>query len=173
MKLPLRTSFVTILFFASFHIATAQKITTPIQLNNYLTGITDTLYKYGQEWGTQLSSSFTSKNFGLLTPFRTRIEEYASKKIVEITAMKNIGGSENFKAAMLEFLTYEKKTVTTYFIPFEKLDSSSTDDNVQKHMNDLIAVGKDESTALQKVNDAQKEYAAKNGFVIEKRDEQN
>ena len=91
---------------------------------------------------------------------------------MDLTAMKDVSGSENFRAAMLNFLSYEKKMIKVYFTAFETLDSSSTSDDIQKHMNDLIAVSKDEEAQLQKVREAQDEYAKKNGFVIEKKEDQ-
>ena len=169
---PLRAACVTILFFVSFHIANAQKITTALELSNYFSSVTDSMYKYGQQWGNQFSASYNSKKFGSLTPMRAKIDDYTSRKIVELTAMKDVSGSENFRAAMLDFLSYEKKMIKVYFAAFEKLDSSSTDDDIQKHMNDLIAVSKDEEVELQKVREAQQDYARKNGFEIEKRNDQ-
>ena len=167
-----RTALFSILFFASFQITSAQKITTALELSNYFSSITDSMYKYGQQWGNLFSASYNSKKFGSLTPMRVKIEEYTTRKILELTAMKDVKGSENFRAAMLDFLNYEKKMIKVYFASFEKLDSSATDEDIQKHMNDLVAVAREEDAELQKVKEAQEEYAKKNGFEIEKTTDQ-
>jgi hypothetical protein len=165
---PLRAACIAVLFFVSFYIANAQKITTALELSNYFSSVTDSMYKYGQQWGNQFSASYNSKKFGTLTSMRAKIEDYTSSKIVELTAMKDVSGSENFRAAMLDFLSYEKKMIKVYFAAFEKLDSSSTDDDIQKHMNDLIAVSKDEEVELQKVREAQQDMLRKMVLKLKK-----
>jgi hypothetical protein len=173
MTSRLRTTTLAILFFFSFHLAKAQQPTTALQFNDYLVSITDTLYMYGKEWGDQFNVANESKDFTSLSPKRTKIEEFAAKKFLEVTTMKDIKGSEKLRAAMLEFLAYEKLMISEHFIPMEKLNSSSTDDDIQKHLDDLSTAGKTESIALKKVSDAQKEYAKKNGFTIEEEKAEN
>jgi hypothetical protein len=85
--------------------------------------------------------------------------------------MKDVKGSEKLRAAMLEFIAYEKMMISEHFIPMEKLNSSSSGDDVQKHLDAFAAAGKAESAILKKVSDAQKEYAKKNGFTIEEAQE--
>ena len=171
MTSTLRTTALAILFFFSFHLANAQQPTTALQFNDYLVTITDTLYMYGKEWGDQFNVAHESKDFTSLSPMRIRIEEYAAKKFLDVTTMKDIKGSEKLRAAMLEFLAYEKLMINERFTPMEKLNSSSTDDDIQKHLDALATASKGEATALKKVNDAQKEYAKKNGFTIEESEE--
>ena len=167
MTSTLRTITLAIVFFFSFHLANAQQPTTAIQFNDYLVSITDTLYMYGKEWGDQFNEANESKDFTSLSPVRIKIEEFAARKFLEVTTLKDVKGSEKLRAAMLEFLAYEKLMINEHFAPIEKLNSSSTDDDVQKHLDALTTAGKAETTALKKVNEAQKDYAKKNGFTIE------
>ena len=161
MKSAFRTTAATLLFFFSFHATNAQKIATALQFNDYMVTITDTLYLYGTEWGDQFNVAFKSKDFASLASARTKLEEFTGKKFnnstwplskrfrfisfrknkarksngkkfLEVTTMKDIGGSENLRAAMLEFIAFEKQFTSEYFVTMEKFDSKSTDDEIQK-----------------------------------------
>jgi hypothetical protein len=167
MKSILRTTIIALLFFFSFHSTNAQKITTAIQFNDYLVSITDTLYLYGQEWGGQFNTAYSSKDFKSLTPIRTKIQQFASRKFLEVTTMKDMYGSEKLRTVMLEFLAYEKLMIGEHFSAIENLNSSSSNEDIQKGLDALTIDGKSETAALKKVNEAQKEYAKKNGFTIE------
>ena len=167
MKSTLRTTTAVLLFFLSFNAANAQKITTALQFNDYMVSITDTLYSYGTEWGQQFNVAFKSKDFTSLAPARIKLEEFTGKKLLEVTTMKDIGGSENLRAAMLEFIVFEKQFTGEYFSTIEKFDSKSTDDEIQKALDNLAAGSKKEEVVLKKVREAQKDYAKKNGFTIE------
>ena len=170
MKSMLR-NFILVSFFASSTILSfAQKAITPLDLNNRLADITDTLYKYGSDWGKQVGIAMSKKDFTVLAPYRKKAEQYADKKFLEVTTMKDISGSENLRAAMLEFLAYEKLLIKEHFYEFEKLAKTATNDDVQKLIQKLVTASEKEGAALKKVNDAQTEYAKKNGFTIDEAD---
>lgn len=171
MKSTLRIIALCLLFFFSFQAVKAQKIKTAIDYNDYLVSITDTLYQLGQQWGDQFNTAYQSKDFKSLTPVRIKIEQFASRKFLEVTTMKDMYGSEKLRAAMLEFLAFEKIMIAEHFTALEKLNSSSTDDEVKKGLEVLTTDSKSEAVALKRVNEAQREYAQKNGFTIEEPDE--
>ena len=145
----------------------AQKPKTPVEMNDYLASVTDSLYTFGTEWGRQVSASRQSMNFTLLAVPRLKMQHFIDMKGKEITGMKDIGGSEKLRAAMLEFLAYERRTITTSFLPFEKFDSTTTQAAIDKAIAGLQSLADSENAALKKVSVAQEEYAKKNGFTIE------
>jgi hypothetical protein len=149
-------------------IANAQKPTTPLELNNYFASINDTLYAGGKAWGNKLNSVMENKTFDSLTPLRMKLQSFITAKQQELKTMKDIGGSEKFRLAMLEFLAFEEKMMKEAFAPLEKLNKTSTDEQVKAVLKSLIELAGNEDTELKKVNTAQNEYAEKNGFAIEK-----
>jgi hypothetical protein len=152
--------------------ATAQKPTTALELNNYLVSITDSLFEGGRAWGKTLNAVVQSKRFDSLAGPRMKMEEFILRKQAEVKAMKDINGSENLRNAMLEFLDFEAKMMRDAFKPLEKFNASSTQAEIKKAIDDLIAMAATEKDALAKVNTAQEEYGNKNGFTIEKKDDQ-
>ena len=157
----------TALIFSTLFSA-AQKPKTALELNDYFVAITDSLYHHGTEWGSKFQEARKSHDFALLTAPRTKIEKYANAKFQELVVMKDIGGSEKLRAAVIEFLAFEKKLIKDAFIPFEKLSKTSSEDEIQKAIDALVAASKDEEVALKTVNDEQVAFGKKNGFEIEK-----
>jgi hypothetical protein len=68
---------------------------------------------------------------------------------------------------MLDFLSYEKRLMTEGFIPFEKLKANATEEQIKTCISKLEELAKSESEELGKVQNAQMEFARKNGFTIE------
>jgi hypothetical protein len=146
----------------------AQKFSTALELNNYFASINDTLYAGGKAWGTRLNTVMESKSFDSLTPLRVKLLKYINGKQQELKTMKDMAGSEKFRLAMLDFLAFEEKMMVEAFAPLEKLNKTSTDADVKKALNSLVALAANENAELKKVNDAQNEFAQKNGFTVEK-----
>ena len=157
----------TALIFSALFSA-AQKPKTALELNDYFVAITDTLYTYGTEWGAQFQKARKSHDFTTLTTPRTKIEKYANAKYWELLGMKDIGGSAKLRATVLEFLNFEIKLIKDAFIPFEKLNKTSSEEDIQKAIDALVNASKDEEIALKAVNEEQVAYGKKNGFEIEK-----
>jgi len=171
MKLISRHLIIAIALIFSTLFAAAQKPKTALELNDYFVSITDSLYFHGREWGSQFSKARKSQDFASLTPSRKKIEQYASGKFQELVVMKDIGGSEKLRAAVLEFLAFEKRLIKDYFTPLEKFDKSTSEEAIQKAIDALVAASKDESAALKTVSDEQIAFGKKNGFEIEKKEE--
>jgi hypothetical protein len=148
-------------------VSTFKQPKTALELNDYMVSITDSLYNYGTAWGAQFGEAFKSKDFSTLTAPRKNIEKFVDYKYAELNALKNIGGSEKLKAAMLEFLIFEKKMIKEQFIPLEKLDKNTPDAAKQTAIATLVDASKSEEAVLAKVREEQNAYAKKNGFTIE------
>jgi hypothetical protein len=171
MKSIIRFVVVFACTLASFA-ATAQKPTTPLELNNYLASITDSLFQGGREWGKALNAVVKTKRFDSLAGPRIKMEEFIARKQAEIKDLKDMNGSADLKKAMLEFLDFEAKMMSDAFKPLEKFTTSSAQADIKKAIDDLIAMAATEKDQLAKVNTAQEAYAKKNGFVIAQDEDQ-
>ncbi len=167
MKTHLYTAFFTIAFFCSSLHSSAQKPTTALALNDYLVSITDSLYNAGQTWGEKFTAVYQTKEFALLQPLRVSMEKLIERKQLEVITLKDIGGSEKLRLAMLDLLFFEARMVREGFLPIEKLNKQSSQDEINKAIELLTTVADTENEYLQKVRKAQDAYAAKNGFTIE------
>jgi hypothetical protein len=171
MKSIVRLVIVFACALASFG-ANAQKPTTALELNDYLASFTDSLYQGGREWGKTLNAVVTSKKFDSLAGPRKKMDDFITRKQAEIKDMKDINGSEDLRKAMLEFLDFEAKMIKDAFLPLEKFTATSPKEDIKKAIDDLIAMAATEKDHLSKVNVAQEAYAKKNGFTIEKKDDE-
>ncbi len=167
MKTLLYTTFFVIAFFCTGHYSSAQKPTTALALNDYLVSITDSLYSSGQAWGKKFTEVNSSKEYTLLQPIRVSMEKLIERKQLEVITLKDIGGSEKLRLAMLDMLFFEARMIRDGFIPFEKLNKQSTQDEINKAIEVLTKSAEAENEYLEKVRKAQDVYAAKNGFTIE------
>lgn len=159
-----------ILFLFLFLCVLAQSVfaqRTPLEFNNRMAGITDSLYARGQAWGTAFNNARSTKNFASLKSQRQEIESFVKAKMKEVRHMKHIGDSRPLRNAMKAFLKVEENMITTGFIPIERLPATVTNDQVDKAVQALQDASVKEAAALKAVTDAQEAYAQKNGFRIE------
>ncbi|MBS1687950.1 MAG: hypothetical protein JSS96_04450 [Bacteroidetes bacterium] len=140
---------------------------TPIEFNDHIAALTDSLYARGQAWGYKFNDAVKSKDFTILAGPRRELQVFIDKSIKELQNAKDVKGSEKLRHAMIDFLTMEKSMIANAFIPVEKLTANATDAEVQAALDRLTEESKKETADLQKLNAAQKEYAAKNNFSIE------
>lgn len=149
-------------------LASAQKISSALELNDYYASVTDTLYQLGVAWGGKFNDIANStKNYSELTPLRKKLVQFVERKQKEIMLRKDAYGSEDLRLAMLNFLFYERKMLDDGFIPIEKLDKSASEEAIQKAITNLTTLASGESEELKKVHVAQSAFAQKNGFTIE------
>ena len=152
----------------------AQKTNTAaLDMNDRLVSITDSLYAKGQRWGEAFNKFYNNKEFSKLAPYRKEVQTYIDQQLTKVGVMKDVGGSEDLRAAMIKFLLYERDMVANHFVPIEKLNTSSTDDQIKAEIDSLTKAAEKEAEALKAVNDAQEAYAAKNGFTIESAKEED
>lgn len=167
----MRTRLFTLLAFLFMSTLTVQaqksKISSPIELNDYYVSVTDSLYTLGQKWGEQFNTSYKSKDFSTLSKHSKLMLQYIERKQKEIMVQKDFGGSENLRLAILDFLSYEKRLISEAFVPFEKFNTSATEEQIDAALQKLTDIAKMEAQELIKVQEAQEAFAAKNGFTIE------
>jgi hypothetical protein len=145
----------------------AQKPTTPLQLNDYFAEISDSLFRGGKAWGTQFNKVSTSKDYASLIPFRLGMEQYSKKMVAELTSMKDIKNSKDFRLAVIGFLNYEVELMTQAFIPIEKLNAKSSKEAYDAAIANLVKLAEKEKDYLATIAETQKAYADANGFTIE------
>lgn len=168
MKSLLTTVCLVIVFtFGTLPANAQQTPTTPLEFNDYLVSVTDSLYEMGREWGRKFNEVNQSKKYGELSSSRKQMESYIKRKQVLVTRLKNIGGSEELKKAQLDFLALELQIVKDAFIPLEKLTASSSDAEIKYALDNLRTLSAREDESLQKVIAAQVAYGKKNGFRVE------
>jgi hypothetical protein len=156
------------LVFCSIYYGKAQ-FATSIEYNNYIISTTDSLYKYGQNWGAVLQNCYNTKDYSQLYKAREAMDRLIVRKRKEMIELKDMGmDSKPFRMAMVDFLDFEKDMVTKAFIPFEKLTSKNSEQDFQATMGNLNSVALVEGDFLKKLHAAQDEYAAKNGFYIKR-----
>ena len=162
----IRTSLALGLAFTTI-ISSAQKFESAIDLNDFYVSITDSLYAAGSQWGTEMSKAMETKNFSSIIPVRKKMESFIDKKLLELGKIKDQFGCDNLRLSIMDFLAFEKRLIQEAFIPAEKLTKTATEAEIGKVVNNLTTSGKKEQTALARINEAQKDCGAKNGFAID------
>jgi hypothetical protein len=147
--------------------AHAQAKLTPLQLNDKLTEITDSLYVGGQNWGRQFNIAHKSKTYSSLRPQREYMSRFINSSIARVNAMQDVNNSKPLRMAMVGFLRYELRMVTEAFLPLEKLTAESTDQEFNTAFDNLKTLSATEGDELRKVSSAQDTYAKENGFRIQ------
>ncbi|OJW81039.1 MAG: hypothetical protein BGO69_02960 [Bacteroidetes bacterium 46-16] len=140
---------------------------TPMQYNNKLVAITDSLHAKGSRWVQVFKEVKMIKEFSLLEPYRSDLQDYINDEITELKADKDVSGSAELKQAVLDFLAYEKSFVQQCFKPVEELDESSADEELKAAIDKISEEARKEDALLMKVNKAQEAYARRNNFDIE------
>ena len=139
-----------------------------IEFNNKLSAISDSLYSRGKAAGVVINEAITNKDFAPVGIAGKKLEAFVREKIEAVKGMENVAGSENLKAAMLDFLEYEIKVSREAFGPFGELKAESTEEEVQAAITNLMDKSKDETTFMVKLKTAQSEFAKRNKFEIAK-----
>lgn len=160
--------FIFCCFLSNASFAQKQKL-TPIAYNDKLAALTDSLYNMGVEWGTAFQNIAASdKDYSKLAVYRKKIATFTTRKIEEVRREPTAGkGAEELKAAMLNFLTFEKSMVDNAFTPLEKLNGTSSQTEIDEAIQKLTAESEKETEALKRVNTAQENFGKQNGFSLE------
>jgi len=141
----------------------------PIEFNDQMAAITDSLYQLGVEWGTAFSEIAKSdRNYVKLMPIRKKLTAYIGRTTEKLKKQPAVGqGSQELKSAVLTFLNFEDKMITVAFSGIEKLTPTSTQTEVDAAVKVVTDEAAKEEGMLKQVNTAQETYASKNGFTIE------
>jgi hypothetical protein len=142
---------------------------TPIEYNNQMADITDSLYIIGQAWGVKFNEVFNGdKNFQSLATTRKGLSAFISRTSEKVRKQPAVGkGGEGLKSAVIGFLSFENKMIESAFMNIEKLTPASTQEEIEAAYNNLTAEASKEAEVLKLVNAAQEAYAAQNDFAIE------
>lgn len=152
--------------------ANAQEKLTPIQFNDRLAMITDTLYNLGSNWGTKFAEVYKTQQFSSLAADRKKMEQFFVTQIAFVKNMKDVGDSKELRMGMVNFLLFEQKMLQTAFLPVERLSANSTQEQTNAAIEQLTTESKKEAAELEKFRMLQEAYAAKNGFTIEAKKEE-
>lgn len=146
--------------------AFAVKAQTPLEFNDNIASITDSLFAKGQMWGTTFNEAYKSKDFVILRPVRLSMQDFIDRNIKSVQNMKDVKKSMPLRLAMIDFLRVER-SMCAGFEPIEHFTSTSTPEEIQAALDKLKTDTAKEKTALDKVGTAQNVYAKENGFTIE------
>jgi hypothetical protein len=163
----MRRSFFTavmVVFFAFG--AKAQQPTTAIQMNDYLVNAIDSLHNAGTNWANLYQEVSQSKEYYRLGSIRQDILVLIDRLSTEISMLQDIGGSEEFRNAIIEFLVFEKSLINDCMSPFESLTASSTQEEIDALFAKLNQITVTENEKLKDINVIQSAFAEKNGFTI-------
>ncbi len=141
---------------------------TPQEFSKKIEASTTDLYSKAALWGTTFISQYNGDaNYGELKAVRVDIQEYIDEQLSYFKEAENVGGSEKLKAAVISFYEYEKSLVQDGFGPFDKLNKSSGDEQVNNCRATLKELSRKEYDFTQALNKERREYAAKNGFSLD------
>ena len=147
-------------------LASCGKKLTPVQLDAEIVNINDSLKAKGEKWMNELGKSFTSRDFTAIVPVRQGIADILDEKIAYVADMKDVGGSEEYRTAELEFLKYEREMIANAFMPFEKFNANTTNEEIQAVLNQLAPISDQEIERMNKISELQAKYAEKNNFKV-------
>jgi hypothetical protein len=171
MKIKILLTIAATLCLGFYSFGQSKSKMTPLEYNDYLSATTDSLYKYGSDWGNILTTAIQSEqhDYTQLKAPRTVITNFIIRKKKEINNKPAIGvGGEGMKQSMLSFLDYEYGMIEKSFIPFESISRNASDADIQKMIDKLTEDTKGEESVLKMVAAAQTAFAKQNGFEIEK-----
>jgi hypothetical protein len=141
-----------------------------VALNNELTTINDSLFYKGQAWGEEFKIAFNSGDYSQLRMARQEVQTYIEQGIDKVGAMEDAGGSQQFRAAEMEYLQFERDVIVQKMKVFESFADTTNKEQVSKAYADLINSSKEEQVKLNTLHDAQKQYADKNGIELKQSD---
>jgi hypothetical protein len=139
-----------------------------IKMNDQLAILTDSLQARGLEWGIKFNELCVTRDYKKLTPYRISLQNFIAKKMSVVVHLKDVKGSERLRKTMVDMLLFEQELIEKGMIPLESLNRASTKTEIEAALRNLNEMAKGEPAMLEKFNQAQDEYAWKNGFVIRK-----
>jgi hypothetical protein len=135
-----------------------------IKLSAALMVANDSLSYYGKEWNEELKIAVNTRNFTGLPPSRKQLEAYIDRKIAEIDAMEDVGGSQKLKAAEVDILAFEKTVIQTKFAAFEQFNANTPLDQITHAYESLLQQRETEVKKMEGFQKLQDSYAEKNDF---------
>ncbi len=167
MKRNVITSFFIVLLVFN---AKSQQPQTAIEMNNILVSVIDSLHEAGTSWTNRYQTVSKTKEYALLASNREEIIILIDRLSNGISLLQDIGGSEEFRKAIIEFLSFERSLVADYMGSFERLNATSSEDEINGLFSKLNEITTTEKEKLWDINAIQAAYAYKNGFTIDSKD---
>ena len=147
-------------------VGNASAQSTPVELNDKMVDITDELYKHGEAWGAAFKKAMDTQDWADLKPLRQKMEYYVATATREVEEMKDLKNSKPLREAMIAYLAYEGKMAHEGFAPFENFDGDIDNESLKKAIDNMVAMGDQETELLEKLIDVQDAYAKANGFKV-------
>ncbi len=138
-----------------------------LEFNDYCASITDTLYQYGQEWGTEVTKAIENKNFNKIALINKKLVAFIDKKKKELLRKEVYPDMDNLKIATLDFLTFEKEMITNNFVSFEQFNAQSTTEAIEEETQKLLKAAEKEGKVLETLREEQIKVSKIYGFDIE------
>jgi hypothetical protein len=136
-----------------------------VKLNNTLITAGDSLKSLAEKWSETVKGDSPATGFSNLTPIRKSMQSYISRKKDEINGLEDMGGSEKFKKAVLNFLTVEEGAAKS-MESFEGVNANTSQADLQKIGTELQAVSTQEAPAMAEVNKEQALFAKENNIQL-------
>jgi hypothetical protein len=143
-----------------------------LDYNNKIANISKINKDKWKEVGIEISAAGESHEFSKLIKLANDLIDFLENKISEVNAMENPAGSEDLKNAMLEFLKFQKRTADETLTPYTQMNHETTSEEFQSATLALVEAAKNEEHYLVKLQDAQRDFAKKNGFKLQENKEQ-
>jgi hypothetical protein len=164
MKKHVLAVYIICLMFASCNLINQPY--TPLKMNNYLVGISASLHDGGYNWGQKFVEANKTKDYASLKPERMALEKTIDDKLPELEKMTDIGGSKEFRIAMINFLVMEKKMIHDGMLPIENLGKDTKQEDAENEINKLREFFPQEESSLDGIRIAQAKFAKRNNFKI-------
>ncbi len=137
------------------------------ELNERITGATDTLYLLAVMWKHAFQDAADGdKRYKALVPFRRYLEDYADKQSRAYRKPSGVDGADSLCDAVANLFEFEKVYVKKGFVPFESLSPGSSEAEVSACRERLNQEGIPERELLTRLNRERRAFAAKNGIDI-------
>lgn len=137
------------------------------ELNERITGSTDTLYLFAVMWKHAYQDAVDGdKKFKVLSKFRNDLEEFVEEQAKIYKQPSGVEGGDSLCAALVALYEFEKTYVVKAFVPFEKLSAGSSEMEISACKDRLTQEGIPERELLSALNRQRRSFAARHGINI-------
>ena len=145
----------------------AQKV---INVNDAIITAYNNVYYDSQVLGDKLSEVIEAEtmegaDFKGLTEVRSKFKTTVDENIKNAEAIENYGGSEAFKTAVIDYLKH-MQGLNDFIVKFEAFTEETTGEELLAWVNELDKKANLETSLINKVQNAQTEFAAKNKLEL-------
>jgi hypothetical protein len=137
---------------------------TAYDFSHFIESTYKSFYSRNEQLAAFLRSAMKTMDFEKFTTEEANLEKYIDKQIVKVTNRENVSGSEKLKAAMIEYLNFEKEILGFCSVSFGIMNETTTADEKQAALDNLRQLTRKETQYRINLYRAQQDFAAKNGF---------